>query len=80
MCITGGHCDNNLLLFEYHATEEGVVADGSTRNKSGLSLQLKRPARELALARCGNRSYFLGAIASLVAFATRNFTTVLALI
>jgi imidazolonepropionase-like amidohydrolase len=25
--ITGGHCDNNLLPFEYHATEEGV-ADG----------------------------------------------------
>jgi hypothetical protein len=27
-----------------------------------------------------NRSYFLGAIASLAALATRNFTTVLALI
>ena len=25
--ITGGHCDNNLLPFEYHATGEGV-ADG----------------------------------------------------
>lgn len=25
--ITGGHCDNNLLPFEYHHTEEGV-ADG----------------------------------------------------
>ena len=25
--ITGGHCDNNLLPFEYHATEDGV-ADG----------------------------------------------------
>jgi imidazolonepropionase-like amidohydrolase len=25
--ITGGHCDNNLLPYEYHATEEGV-ADG----------------------------------------------------
>jgi imidazolonepropionase-like amidohydrolase len=25
--ITGGHCDNNLLPFSYHATEEGV-ADG----------------------------------------------------
>ncbi len=25
--ITGGHCDNNLLPFEYHATEAGV-ADG----------------------------------------------------
>jgi imidazolonepropionase-like amidohydrolase len=25
--ITGGHCDNNLLPFEYHATESGV-ADG----------------------------------------------------
>src|SRR5882672_12394447 len=25
--ITGGHCDNNLLPFEYHATDEGV-ADG----------------------------------------------------
>ncbi|HKR84810.1 MAG TPA: amidohydrolase family protein, partial [Terriglobales bacterium] len=25
--ITGGHCDNNLLPFEYHATEGGV-ADG----------------------------------------------------
>jgi imidazolonepropionase-like amidohydrolase len=25
--ITGGHCDNTLLPFEYHATEEGV-ADG----------------------------------------------------
>ncbi|HEX4484851.1 MAG TPA: amidohydrolase family protein [Terriglobales bacterium] len=25
--ITGGHCDNNLLPFEYHVTEEGV-ADG----------------------------------------------------
>src|SRR5262249_35685422 len=25
--ITGGHCDNNLLPFEYHASEEGV-ADG----------------------------------------------------
>lgn len=28
--ITGGHCDNNLLPFEYHATEEGV-ADGVER-------------------------------------------------
>jgi len=27
MSITGGHCDNNLLPFEYHATYEGV-ADG----------------------------------------------------
>ena len=27
MGITGGHCDNNLLPFEYHATGEGV-ADG----------------------------------------------------
>jgi imidazolonepropionase-like amidohydrolase len=25
--ITGGHCDNNLLPFEYHATDDGV-ADG----------------------------------------------------
>ncbi len=25
--ITGGHCDNNLLPFEYHASDEGV-ADG----------------------------------------------------
>jgi imidazolonepropionase-like amidohydrolase len=25
--ITGGHCDNNLLPFEFHATEDGV-ADG----------------------------------------------------
>ena len=25
--ITGGHCDNNLLPFDYHATEDGV-ADG----------------------------------------------------
>jgi imidazolonepropionase-like amidohydrolase len=25
--ITGGHCDNNLLPYEYHATEDGV-ADG----------------------------------------------------
>ena len=25
--ITGGHCDNNMLPFEYHATEDGV-ADG----------------------------------------------------
>jgi imidazolonepropionase-like amidohydrolase len=27
LSITGGHCDNNLLPFEYHATEDGV-ADG----------------------------------------------------
>ena len=27
LSITGGHCDNNLLPFEYHATDEGV-ADG----------------------------------------------------
>jgi imidazolonepropionase-like amidohydrolase len=27
LSITGGHCDNNLLPFEYHATREGV-ADG----------------------------------------------------
>ena len=27
LSITGGHCDNNLLPFEYHATEAGV-ADG----------------------------------------------------
>ncbi|MFI5118550.1 MAG: amidohydrolase family protein [Terriglobales bacterium] len=27
LSITGGHCDNNLLPFEYHATSEGV-ADG----------------------------------------------------
>ncbi len=27
MSITGGHCDNNLLPFEYHATYDGV-ADG----------------------------------------------------
>jgi len=27
LSITGGHCDNNLLPFEYHATNEGV-ADG----------------------------------------------------
>lgn len=27
LSITGGHCDNNLLPFEYHATYEGV-ADG----------------------------------------------------
>jgi imidazolonepropionase-like amidohydrolase len=27
LSITGGHCDNNLLPFEYHATQEGV-ADG----------------------------------------------------
>jgi imidazolonepropionase-like amidohydrolase len=27
LSITGGHCDNNLLPFEYHATESGV-ADG----------------------------------------------------
>ena len=27
LSITGGHCDNNLLPFEYHAQEEGV-ADG----------------------------------------------------
>ena len=27
LSITGGHCDNNLLPFEYHAKEEGV-ADG----------------------------------------------------
>jgi hypothetical protein len=31
MCITGGHGDNNLLLFEYHASEEGVVADGNEK-------------------------------------------------
>ena len=31
MCITGGHCANNLLLFEYHASEEGVVADGNEK-------------------------------------------------
>jgi hypothetical protein len=36
MCITEGHCNNTLLLFEYHATEEGV-ADGSTRNNIGTS-------------------------------------------
>jgi len=27
LSITGGHCDNNMLPFEYHAVEEGV-ADG----------------------------------------------------
>jgi imidazolonepropionase-like amidohydrolase len=27
LSITGGHCDNNLLPYEYHATEDGV-ADG----------------------------------------------------
>jgi imidazolonepropionase-like amidohydrolase len=27
LSITGGHCDNNMLPFEYHATTEGV-ADG----------------------------------------------------
>ncbi len=27
LSITGGHCDNNLLPFEYHATSDGV-ADG----------------------------------------------------
>src|SRR5689334_1674170 len=27
LSITGGHCDNNLLPFEYHASREGV-ADG----------------------------------------------------
>jgi imidazolonepropionase-like amidohydrolase len=27
LSITGGHCDNNLLPFEYHATNDGV-ADG----------------------------------------------------
>jgi imidazolonepropionase-like amidohydrolase len=27
MGITGGHCDNNMLPFEYHATDDGV-ADG----------------------------------------------------
>ena len=27
LSITGGHCDNNMLPFEYHATNEGV-ADG----------------------------------------------------
>lgn len=27
LSITGGHCDNDLLPFEYHATDEGV-ADG----------------------------------------------------
>ena len=27
LSITGGHCDNNMLPFEYHATETGV-ADG----------------------------------------------------
>jgi imidazolonepropionase-like amidohydrolase len=27
LSITGGHCDNNLLPFEYHTTEDGV-ADG----------------------------------------------------
>ena len=27
LSITGGHCDNNLLPFDYHATREGV-ADG----------------------------------------------------
>jgi len=27
LSITGGHCDNNLLPFDYHAQEEGV-ADG----------------------------------------------------
>jgi len=27
LSITGGHCDNNLLPFDYHATNEGV-ADG----------------------------------------------------
>lgn len=27
LSITGGHCDNNLLPFEYHATDDGV-ADG----------------------------------------------------
>lgn len=27
LSITGGHCDNNMLPFEYHATESGV-ADG----------------------------------------------------
>jgi len=27
LSITGGHCDNNMLPFEYHATEDGV-ADG----------------------------------------------------
>ena len=27
LSITGGHCDNNMLPFEYHATEAGV-ADG----------------------------------------------------
>ncbi len=27
MSITGGHCDNNLLPYEYHATRDGV-ADG----------------------------------------------------
>jgi len=29
LSITGGHCDNNMLPFEYHATEDGV-ADGVT--------------------------------------------------
>jgi len=27
LSITGGHCDNNMLPFEYHATESGI-ADG----------------------------------------------------
>ena len=27
LSITGGHCDNNMLPFEYHATSDGV-ADG----------------------------------------------------
>jgi hypothetical protein len=49
---------------------------------NSLYLQSKRPALGWPFALHKSRNYFLGegAIASFVAFATRNFTTVLALI
>ena len=53
--------------------DTALLLDGShyKRRKAGCLAGLDRVE---------NKNYFFGAIASLVAFATRNFTTVLALI
>src|SRR4029453_3840943 len=80
-------CDEGWDSREERVRE--VVVQGATSvparravnsTQPALRAQNKRPAAMPAFDLAGQRDYFLGAIASFAALATRNFTTVLALI
>src|SRR5450755_746454 len=63
-------CQNPALFHKEAGDPAAEVVSANTKGRL-----LSRP-----LHRTGNENYFLGAMASLAALATRNFTTVLALI